>query len=109
VFPAIEVRARIASWLAGRDSHGPLIVLFALAGWGILVVPHILWAGFIGFALATGLMLLYGFDGGAGPLAYGVLAALGASTCALFPGLRIDPVPSSPICAVTANGALFGR
>lgn len=76
VLLAIEARTQIASWLAGRDSHGPLIVLFALIGWGVLVTPQIAWAGFIGFALATGLMVLYVFDGGAGPLAYMTLAVL---------------------------------
>ncbi|MBL4629329.1 MAG: hypothetical protein JKY00_15095 [Roseicyclus sp.] len=84
VFPVLEARTRIASWLAGRGSHGLLMVLFALFGWGTLVVPHILWAGFMGVALVTGLMLLYGFDGGAGSFAYGpfaaLIAGLGAAT-----------------------------
>lgn len=88
VLLAVEARAQIASWLAGRDSHGPLIVLFALIGWGILVTPQVPWAGFAGYALATGLMVLYVFDGGAGPLAFVTLAvlvgALGTTTwCAV--------------------------
>lgn len=76
VLLAVEARTQLASWLAGRDSHGPLIILFALIGWGILVTPQIPWAGFVGYALATGLMVLYVFDGGAGPLGLFTLAAL---------------------------------
>ncbi|HID68434.1 MAG TPA: hypothetical protein EYP31_09325 [Roseibacterium sp.] len=85
VFPAREARTRIASWLAGRDSHGLLMVLFALFGWGTCGVSHILWAGFMGITLATGLMLLYGFDGGAGPFAFGPFAF--GACAALITGL----------------------
>lgn len=85
VLMAVEARTQIASWLAGRDTHGLLIVLFALIGWGVVATPQIALAGAMGFGAAALLTVLYVFDGGAGGLAYVALAAvLGAAGTAAW-------------------------
>lgn len=89
VLMAVEARTQIASWLAGRDTHGLLVLLFALIGWGVVVTPQIALAGAMGFGAATLLMVLYVFDGGAGASAYVALGALlGASGVASWKAMQ---------------------